>query len=200
MKKVKKLLLRLLCIAVIVFLAVTFWPSIHSWFSGLLPVNRFHQASIRLTHTMESKGDLLVATYTDTGIAYAKKDAFLLGTVAEVNIPYQYEIHFGFPLSEVKLTATENGISVQIPPIRMLSDTLTVTGDVTKNDFWRLMDENSYQQIINNQAEACRNHYLNSSEYRLETQSAACKALSESLREWSGDHDLPLTFEHTENQ
>lgn len=193
MKKIRKHLVKLICLTAVLFLLFTFWPSIRTFIARIIPGNRFEQASVLLTHTMQSKGDLVVATYTDTGIAYAKKEAFLVGTVAEMNIPYQYDIHFGFPLSEVVLTPTDDGISVYIPPIRMLSDSFTVTSDVSKNDFWQLLNENSYQQIINRQTEACRNSYLNSNEYRQETWDAACKALSSSLREWSGDENLPLT-------
>lgn len=194
MKTIKKLLIKLLSIAIVIFLIITFWPSIRSWLAGMLPNSQFEHTSTQLSHTMESKGDLVIATYTDTGVAYAKKDAALIGTVAEVNVPYQYEINFGFPLSEVTLTATEKGITVKIPPIRVLSENFSVTGEVKKNDFWRLIDENSYQRIINDQAAACLAQYTANDAYATDLWNAACKALTTSLCEWSGDADLPLTY------
>lgn len=194
MKKLLKFALRILSAALVILLVCTFLPVVKPWLQGLLPKGKYIHTSTQLTHAMEKAGNLTAVTYTDTGVAVSETKALLLGTVQKVSIPYEYEIGFGFALSDVTLTADENSITVQLPPIRMLYDRFTVTGDADVDDFWYHLSENRYQSILDEQTLSCRSGYLESKTYQQAAFDAACESLSGLFRQWSGEESLPLTF------
>lgn len=194
MKKIGKYLLRILTTALVLMIVITFLPVIRPWLQGLLPEGKYIRTSTQLSHAMEKAGELTVLTCTDTGVAVAETKALLLGTVQKVSIPYEYEIGFGFSLSEVKLIPDEQGITVQLPPIKILHDRFTVSGDADVEDFWYHLSEKRYQSIVDEQALACRNGYLEEESHWKAAWDAACEALSGLFAKWSGEENLPLTF------
>ncbi len=194
MKTIGKALVRILCTTVALLLAASLLPVLGPWLQGILPEGNYHRTSTKLTHAMEEAGELTAITFTDTGVSVTETKALVVGTVLKVTVPYEYQIGFGFSLSDVVLTASDHSITVQLPEIRMLHDSFTVTGEPQVEKFLYDLTEKKYQQILDEEALACRNQYLESHEYQQAAWDAACKSLTSLFTQWSGQEDLPLTF------
>ena len=196
MKRVLKWILRPLCLGVALVIAATIYPYASEWIRDILPQGKYEQTAEMLTHQMEKAGELTAVSYQDTGIMEANTSALFLGNVQQVKAPYAYKIGLGINLDEVELIATETGITVLLPEARMIYDSFEITGDPEINDFWYHLTEEKYQQMINNQAQACREEYLGDASYLAQAWDAACEALDKLLIQWAGQ-DLPLKYEKT---
>lgn len=195
MKRLFKAVLRVIALALAIILAVTLLPYARNFLRQYLPQGKYDQTSARLTHEMQAVGELTAVRHRDTGVMVATVDALLVGTVQKVSVPYAYEIGLGLRLDDVKLTPTENGITVSVPDAAMLYDSFTVTGEPEVSDFWYRLTENRYQQMLDGQAAACRAEYLEDAVCMQQAWDAACDQLAALFSKWSGE-TLPLQFEH----
>lgn len=193
MKRLLKFPLRVVALALALILAATLFPYAQQWLSELLPQGKYERFSKQLTHKMEKAGELTAVRYSDTGMMEAQTNALLIGSVQRVKVPYAYEIGLGLSLADVRLTATDTELVAAIPEARMLYDSFQVTGEPEVNDFWYRLTETRYQEMINEQAAACRSAYLENQQYLEEAWSAACEAIGALLVQWAGEQ-LPLTF------
>lgn len=193
MKRVLKFLLRVVALALALTLAAVLFPYAKQWLSALLPQGKYARYSTQLTHEMEKAGELTALRCNDTGMMEARTNALLVGSVQEVRVPYAYEIGLGFSLSSVRLTATDTGLTVAVPETQMLYDSFQVTGEPDVKDFWYHLTESRYQEMLNEQAAACRAAYLENDQCQKEAWDAACEALNTLLTQWAGEQ-LPLTF------
>ena len=195
-RRVPRLLRRLAAIvtlALALILANTFSPYIKSWIYRLLPKVDYQSAVTRLTHEMEKAGELIAVRYTDTGIMTGTKDALWVGTVSTVTAPYLYEIGLGIKLNDVKLVIGDSELTVIVPQAQVLYDHFQVTGDIQKNDFWGLLNEQRFQQIQDEQHAACRQSYLDDPQCLEKAWEAACEQLETLFRQWTGEN-LQLRF------
>lgn len=193
MKSIAKWFLRVAALALALILALTLLPYAPKWLASLLPKGRYDQVSTLLTHEMQKAGELTAVRHKDTGLMKATTSALLIGQVQKVSVPYVYEIGLGISLSEVVLTPTETGITVTVPPTRMLYDSFQITGEPEVEDFWYRLTEGRYQEMLNSQAAQCRADYLQNAAYQQEAWDAACEALKALLAQWAGEQ-LPLRF------
>ena len=194
MKRVLKWILRPICLGLALVIAAAVYPYAKDWIRDLFPQGKYEQTAEMLTHQMEKAGELTAVTYQDTGIMEANTTALLIGNVQQVKAPYTYKIGLGIGLDEVELIATETGIIVRLPEAQMIYDSFQITGDPEINDFWYHLTEEKYQQMINKQAQICREEYLENAAYLAEAWDAACEALDKLLNQWAGQ-DLPLKYE-----
>ena len=195
MKRLVRWFLRVAALALAIALAAALFPYARDWLGSLLPQGKYERTSTLLAHEMEKAGELTAVRHMDTGRMSTRTDALIIGTVQQVTVPYAYEIGLGFSLSDVRLTPDEAGITVQVPPVRVLYDSFQVTGDPEVKDFWYRLTEAQYQKMLNDQAAACRAGYESSTEFMEEAWDAACEALEKLFSQWSGEH-LPLRFIH----
>lgn len=194
MRTVLKFLLRALALALAITLVIVIYPYARQWLSSILPQGKYEQVSKLLSHQMEKAGELTAIKHTDTGLMTSTTNAFLIGNVQTVKVPYAYEIGLGFKLSDVRLDSGESGITAYLPPITMLYDSFQVTGEPEVKDFWYKLSEKKYQQMLDEQAEKCRAEYIGNEKYLQEAWEAACEALEKLFLQWSGEK-LSLTFE-----
>ena len=187
MKRLLKWALRVLSLALILAAAAALFPYVRGWLGGLLPQAKYERTAALLSHEMEKAGELTAVRHTDTGVMTARTNALLIGTVQQVSVSYAYEIGLGFSLADVRLRAEEGSLIAALPEIRMLYDRFEVTDAPQVQDFWYRLTEARYQQMINDQAAACRAEYLENPAFREEAWSAACEALEKLFSQWAGE-------------
>ena len=123
MKKFFKYLFILLICAGIAFAGVHFGPAIYyRYFSG----GDTTWISERFSEELKDKNEMVVFETTLTGQDVATQDAWLIGTVQEVSIPYSYSIQFVIDLSHCQIVAKQNAVEVLLPSPRANYAKLTV--------------------------------------------------------------------------
>ena len=140
MKKFFRTLLILLFCAALVFLGIRFGPALYyRFFSG----DNTAWISERFSEELKEKNELVVLETTLTGQEIAKQNAWLLGTVQEVMIPYSYSISFVVDVSRSHVSAEENTITIFLPLPQPNYSKLTVDEEnVKKHDLlYRLTPE-----------------------------------------------------------
>ena len=133
MRKFFKTVFWLLFLAGLAFVALRFGPNLYARFFG-----GGHTAwvSERFSEQLKEKNELVVFETTITGQETATQDAWLLGTVQRVIIPYTYDIRFTVDLSQSQITASDNTILVRLPVPKAAYSKLTVNEDQMKKNDW----------------------------------------------------------------
>ena len=185
-------------LALAIILADVLSPYLKDWLSLLLPRIDYQRAAVQLTHEMEKAGELVAIRNTDTGMMTGPINAKFLGKVSEVTAPYLYEIGLGVKLADVALTPEENSLTVAVPEAGMLYDSFQVTGNPQTNDFWGFATQRRYQQMQNDQQQACRQGYLEDPVYMEQAWEAVCEQLEALFRQWTGE-SLRLQFVHAKD-
>jgi len=118
----------------IAFLAITFGPHLLARF---VMANNTQWISERFSEELRVQNELLVLETTITGNETARLEAWLVGTVQEVHIPYSYSISFSVDLSQsVVQSAGNNTIEVILPPPRAVFSKLLVDEPNVKRKDW----------------------------------------------------------------
>ena len=112
-----------------------------------------------LSRNMEASQKLETVHVSDEGIAESHVDAWLIGQVQQVVIHYQYEASIGIDLRKITVLQDDNRIQLIVPPLEILTDSLTPL-QIERNDFWFPLTENRRQQILEEEKKRCRTHYL----------------------------------------
>lgn len=71
--------------------------------------------SERFSETLREKNELVVYEVETTGQETVSQDAWLIGTVQKVEMPYTFSMAFTVDLSNAQVTANENIIEVRVP-------------------------------------------------------------------------------------
>ncbi|MBQ9264656.1 MAG: DUF4230 domain-containing protein [Clostridia bacterium] len=193
MKWLGKKAMAVLLLALAIMLAATFYPYAQEWVSSMLPQGKYDRATTVISHEMEKAGELTAVKYTDQELMESSTKALFLGEVQNVKAPYTYEIGLGIHLNEVKLTASENGITVAVPDVEMLYDSFRVTGSPEVKDFFHPLNETKYQQMLDAQAAECRAKYLDDQQCLSDAWTAACESIERLISQWTGE-EIPLKF------
>lgn len=109
----RRLFLLILCVA-FAFVAVRFGPSVYRRFFG---DGNTTWISERFGEQLKEKNELVVFETTITGQETVSQDAWLIGKVQEVLVPYSFSISFAVDLSlaDVSLNASNDTILVRLP-------------------------------------------------------------------------------------
>lgn len=112
MKRFLKKLVSLICSVVVLGAAVYFGPSVFIRFFG--PGNT-QWISEQFTHILQEKNELIVYEVETTGQETVSQDAWLIGTVQKVMLPYTFQMRFTVDLSKAVIDTYENEIVVSVP-------------------------------------------------------------------------------------
>lgn len=139
----KKFLKRLLCFAVCLALAVglvRFGPYLYERFFG---TGNTKWISQKLSETLREKNELLVYEAEITGQETVSQEAWLIGTVQKVEIPYTFQINFSVDLSLAKVEAVGSVVEVRVPaPVPGYHKLIVDEAGVRKQDWlYRLTPE-----------------------------------------------------------
>jgi hypothetical protein len=145
---IRRLLLLLLCLA-IAFLAIRFGPDLYRRFFG---DGNTTWVSERFSEEMEEKNELVVYQATLTGQETVSQDAWILGTVQKVTIPYSFSMSFSVDLSRanVSVDVASDAIVVRLPSPKASYYKLSVDEDqVQKIDWLYPLTPERYSEIKN---------------------------------------------------
>ncbi len=193
MKRIGKFVLRVIALALALMLAYTAYPFVRDWAAGLLQDIDYDRSARVISHEMEKLGELTSLRLSDTGVMDASVDALLVGKVASVSVEYQYKIGFGVDLSAAVVTESESGIDVALPGAKMLYDSFEVTNSPEIKDFFSLVTEKKYQELLSEQAMECRIGYTEDAAVAQQAWDAACEALEALFKQWT-HQELDYTF------
>ncbi|MBE0601699.1 MAG: DUF4230 domain-containing protein, partial [Firmicutes bacterium] len=131
MRRVVKSIFTLLLIAVLVAAGVLFGPRLYTLLFGGANAS---WVSERFSEELTAKSELIVLEKTITGQETVSTDAWLIGTVQEVVIPYSFTAGYSVDLSRasVQYSAENNAIQVFIPAPEIYCFKLTVEEDSVK--------------------------------------------------------------------
>lgn len=92
--------------------------------------------SERFSETLREKNELVVYEVEVTGQETVSQDAWLLGTVQKVEMPYTFQMSFTVDLSQAVVSALENAVEVRLPSPAPAYPRLTVNDDEVKKSDW----------------------------------------------------------------
>ncbi len=147
MKRILKTLLSLILCAALIVGGVMFGPKLVKLLFGGANAT---WVSERFSEALTEKRELLVLEKTITGQESVSTDAWLIGTVQKVTIPYTFSVNFSVDLrqSSVKYDEANNTIQVYLPRPEAKYYKLTVDEEsVEKSDFLYPLTSERYSEI-----------------------------------------------------
>lgn len=161
MKKFLHWLGRVIGTAVTLVLVIVLLPYVSKLASAFLPdlSGAAVNATVLLSHRMESSARLETAVIEDESVLNATTNAMFLGQVQSVNIQYVYRASIGIDLKKVQITLRGQTITLTLPPLEVLSDSITPI-QVEKDDFWYPLTEERRQKLLDEELAHCRQHCL----------------------------------------
>lgn len=141
--------------------------------------------SILLSHKMESSARLETNIIDDEGILNSTTDAIFIGQVQSVTIQYLYHASVGIDLSKVQMHVKGKTITLVIPPLEVLSDSITPQ-QVEKNDFWYPLTEERRQKLLDNELALCRERCLTEYASSEDAWNNTVAALDATIAGWIG--------------
>jgi len=128
----KRFFTLLLCFA-LAFALVRFGPNLYIRFFG---EGNARWISERFAETLREKNELVVYEIETTGQETVAQDAWLIGTVQKVEMPYTFRMSFTVDLSSADIEVEENLIHVRVPAPVAGYQKLTVEDSNVKKVDW----------------------------------------------------------------
>lgn len=144
----KRLMRRLLCVLLCFALAFGLYR-----FGPYLYVRFFGETSSRwmseqFSETLREKNELVVYEVEISGQETVSQDAWLLGTVQKVEMPYVFQMRFTVDLSRAQVSADGNVIEVRVPaPQPGYAKLIVDENQVKKSDWLYRLTPERYAQI-----------------------------------------------------
>lgn len=161
MKRFLHWLGRVIGTAVTLVLVIVLLPYVSKLASAFLPdlSGAAVNATVLLSHRMESSARLETAVIEDESVLNATTNAMFLGQVQSVNIQYVYRASIGIDLKKVQIALRGQTITLTLPPLEVLSDSITPI-QVEKDDFWYPLTEERRQKLLDEELAQCRQRCL----------------------------------------
>lgn len=179
MKFLKRLFRLVLCLALAVAL-VRFGPALYVRYFG---EGNARWISERFTEALREKNELVVYEIETTGQETVAQDAWLIGTVQKVEMPYTFRMAFTVDLSHASISVADNRIEVRVPAPVPGYQKLTVNDDsVRKVDWLYPLTPERYAQIKQEVENRLFAEYSASDAYRQNAWNVAVRNLEKLLR------------------
>lgn len=150
MKRILSWLLSLLGSALILALALSLLPYTGKLLAKIMPDESGSaiKASVVLSSEMTGTARLETVAIEETGTLNYEIKAALLGTVASVNVKYEYRARLGIDLSQVTLRVTGNQLTFVLPEPELFLDSLTPVEIYRNDDLYPYFDDNDFQALL----------------------------------------------------
>lgn len=146
--------------------------------------------SERFSETLREKNELVVYEVEVTGQETVSQDAWLLGTVQKVEMPYTFQMSFTVNLSQAVVFALDGAVEVRLPMPSPAYPKLTVNEDkVKKSDWLYPLTPERYAQIKQETEERLFTEYSQYEQYQAGAWDVAVQnlqSLFQSVLEQSG--------------
>lgn len=192
MKVVKRLIKLVVCLAIAVAL-VRFGPSLYVRYFG---DGNAKWLSERFTEALREKNELVVYEIETTGQETVAQDAWLIGTVQKVELPYTFRMSFTVDLSNAVIAVEDNRIEVYVPTPQPGYQKLTVNDDrVRKVDWLYPLTPERYAQIKQEVENRLFEEYSASETYRQNAWNVTVRNLQNLLRPIANQNVLGSIYE-----
>ncbi len=139
--------------------------------------------SATLSRHMQESARLETALVEEEGVMTSTTDALLLGEVQSVDVRYTYRASLGIDLRKVQLQVSGNTVTLLLPDVEVLSDSLTPE-EIVRRDFWYPLTDERLQTLLQQEQERLRAYYLTESEASEQTWQKTVSALEQTLGQW----------------
>lgn len=196
MKRLLRYLARVAGTALTIVLIVVLLPYASRWASSILPDlgGAALNTSILLSHQMQESARLETATVEDEGVLNASTNAMFLGTVQNVSIQYVYRASLGIDLRKVEIKVEGSTVTLLLPEIEILSDSLTPVQTV-KDDFWYPLTEERRQKLLQDELDKCRERCLTEYAASDDVWQSTVSALSDTVSAWVSTGGVTIRYE-----
>ena len=196
MKKLLRYLARVVATALTIVLIAVLLPYASRWASSILPDlgGAALNTLILLSHQMQQSARLETATVEDEGVLNASTSAMFLGTVQNVTIRYMYRASLGIDLRKVGIRVENDGITLLLPEVEILSDCLDPVQTV-KDDFWYPLTEERRQKLLEGELVKCRERCLTEYAASDEVWQNTVSALSDTVSAWVSTGGVTIRYE-----
>ena len=196
MKRLLRYLARVAGTALTIVLIVVLLPYASRWASSILPDlgGAALNTSILLSHQMQESARLETATVEDEGVLNASTSAMFLGTVQNVSIQYVYRASLGIDLRKAEIKVEDSVVTLLLPEIEILSDSLTPVQTV-KDDFWYPLTEERRQKLLQDELDKCRERCLTEYATSDEAWQNTVSALSDTVSAWVSTGGVTIRYE-----
>lgn len=187
MKRLSKWLSKTLRLALIILIVIVLLPYASQWVEHLLPdlSSRAVAVSQILSQHFEESARLETLKIEEKGVISSSTSALFLGTVQQVDIRYLYEASFGIDLRKVAMVQEDNRLILTLPPVEVLSDSLTPLS-IERNDFWYPLTDKRRQSLLDNQRMTCRDKHLKEQAASEDAWLQTCRMFDETIAQWVG--------------
>ena len=120
-----------------------------------------------------------------------------IGQVQSVTIQYRYKASIGIDLSKVQMQVRGKTITLTIPPLEILSDSITPE-QVEKDDFWYPLTEERRKKLLDDELDKCRQRCLNEYISDDETWNKTFAALDDTIASWIGASSSGVTVRYVQ--
>ena len=141
------------------------------------------QTSITLSEKLSASARLETNQVDVEGVLSSTTDALLIGTVQRVQIAYTYHASIGIDLSKVRASAHGTTVTLELPEMEIISDSLTPTA-VSRDDFWYPLTDERRQKLLDDEREAKAEEYLAGMNASDEAWQNTIAALDTTVAEW----------------
>ena len=139
--------------------------------------------SATLARNLQQSARLETAIAEEEGVLESGTEALFLGQVQKVTVRYTYHASLGIDLRKVQVKVTGNTITLLLPDMEVLSDSLTPE-EISKDDFWYPLTEERLQTLLNQEQERCRAYYLEEHAQTEQAWADTVAALESTVSQW----------------
>lgn len=151
--------------------------------------------SATLARNLQQSARLETAIAEEEGVLESGTEALFLGRVQKVIVRYTYRASLGIDLSKVQVKIAGNTITLLLPEMEVLSDSLTPE-EISKDDFWYPLTEERLQTLLNQEQERCRAYYLEEHAHTNQAWADTVAALESTVSQWIALGNNRLTIEY----
>ena len=196
MKAFLKWLGRVIGTALCLVLVIVMLPYASRWAAQIIPdlTGAAMTTSATLSRKLAQSARLECIQADREGVLESTVDALLIGTVQSVQIAYDYHASIGIDLSKVEVRVEGSRITLALPEMEVISDSLTPT-QIDRKDFGYPLTDERREKLLQDEREACRAAELEAAKTD-EGWAYVTAALENTISGWIGAESPRLTIQY----
>ena len=196
MKALLKWLGRVIGTALCLVLVIVMLPYASRWAAQIIPdlTGAAMTTSATLSRKLAQSARLECIQADREGVLESTVDALLIGTVQSVQIAYDYHASIGIDLSKVEVRVEGSRITLALPEMEVISDSLTPT-QIDRKDFWYPLTDERREKLLQDEREVCRAAELEAAKTD-EGWAYVTAALENTISGWIGAESPRLTIQY----
>ena len=188
--------------AVTLVLVIVLFPYISDFTAKLLPdeSGTAIKASAIIATRLKESARLETLRVEEEGVLNYDIQAAFVGSVANINIKYQYDGSFGIDLEKVEMVVSGDEITIRLPHPEVILDSL-IPLETYRDDFWYPgFSDDDYANLLEKERMERRNAYL-SGDKAIDLQKTTVETFEKTIAKWLKDINgsLILRYEMIES-